>query len=520
MKTYMNEDKKWGKQILRKVLSVCVFLFMGSYVAWAEVWELRIMGHVYEFNDDTNTGRLLSIEDKSLTSTFVIKSITHIEHPNGAYYVTSIADDCFVGCDKLEEVSIPESVLTLGDRCFANCTCLKTITIHKDMRHLGRDCFAGCSSLSSVDIQSEKLEGIPEGCFNGCTNLQQMIIRMKNPPVAILSKAGLDQFAGAKPMTYLYVPQESADAYKESSLWKCWENIIPTDFEAMDELESKQLKELSDGRFVDSNANHNNSHYYSLNHENLTATFLQARPNNTGKADWFECLFNITIPEFVYYNHQVYTVTALGDGCFRDCIYLSEVNIPSTVKDLGSFCFTFSMPAVSLVLPEGVKTLGAGCFLESYIRKIDLPASLTSLGRRCFAESIQLESVSLRSGNISTISQGCFDSCHRLSEFICYANQVPTLEYDGEKSPFYGTRASEGTLYVQKDLVDAYKATEGWNDWKNVLPIDAYGQLDGIDNMTRNVKDDADIYDLQGRKVTTPKKNGIYIKNGKKFVVH
>ena len=48
MKTYMNEDKKWGKQILRKVLSVCVFLFMGSYVAWAEVWELRIMGHVYE----------------------------------------------------------------------------------------------------------------------------------------------------------------------------------------------------------------------------------------------------------------------------------------------------------------------------------------------------------------------------------------------------------------------------------------------------------------------------------------
>ena len=67
MKTYMNEDKKWGKQILRKVLSVCVFLFMGSYVAWAEVWELRIMGHVYEFNDDTNTGRLLSIEDNSLS---------------------------------------------------------------------------------------------------------------------------------------------------------------------------------------------------------------------------------------------------------------------------------------------------------------------------------------------------------------------------------------------------------------------------------------------------------------------
>ena len=29
-----------------------------------------------------------------------------------------------------------------------------------------------------------------------------------------------------------------------------------------------------------------------------------------------------------------------------------------------------------------------------------------------------------------------------------------------------------------------------------------------------------EIYDLQGRKVTTPQKNGLYIKNGKKFVVH
>jgi len=333
-KTYMNKDKKRGEQILRKVLSVCVFLFMGSYVAWAETIELRIMGHVYLFDEDTMTGQLVSIEDKSLTETFVIESFR-------AMKVTSIADECFVDCNNLESVSLPDCIITMGNRCFAGCTSLKTITIPKSLERIGKDCFAGCTALRSVEIKSEKLESIPEGCFNGCTNLQQMMIRMKNPPMAVLSDSGLDQFAGAKPMTYLYVPQESADAYKESSLWKCWENIIPTDFEAMDELEAKQLGKLSDGRFVESNASHNNSHYYSLNHENLTATFLQARPNDTGKAYWYECLHQITIPEYVYYNHYVYTVSSLGDECFANCIYLKEVNIPSTVKDFGKYCFEY-----------------------------------------------------------------------------------------------------------------------------------------------------------------------------------
>ena len=518
MKTYDNDKKKKGGHVLKSMFAVCAFLFMSCNVAWAEVWEYRIMGHVYEFNDDTKTGRLLSIEDKSLINTFVIESITHIEHPNGAYYVTGIADDCFVGCDKLEEVSIPESVLTLGDRCFAGCSSLKTISLHKSFEKLGKECFKGCTSLSSVEIKSEKMEGLPEGCFNGCTSLRQMIIRMKTPPVAVLSESGLDQFAGAGLMTSLYVPKESADAYKESSLWSQWETIIPTDFAAMDNYETKALKKLGDGRFVENNAEHGNSHYYSLDHENLAATFLNARPNQTGKGEWYEYLHQVTIPEFVLYDHKVYTVSAMGDGCFRDCWYLNEVNIPMTVKELGRGCFTFSMPSASLVLPEGVTTLGAGCFQETYISKIDLPASLAFLGSRCFAESSQLTSVILRSGDLSTISLGCFESCYQLSELVCYANEVPKLEYDGDNSPFYGTKASEGKLYVQKDLVEAYKATPGWNEWKEILPIDAYGSADGIPMVEGEKNADAAIYDLQGRKVQTPQRSGLYIQGGRKFI--
>lgn len=41
---------------------------------------------------------------------------------------------------------------------------------------------------------------------------------------------------------------------------------------------------------------------------------------------------------------------------------------------------------------------------------------------------------------------------------------------------------------------------------------------DAISSIPSTRKDDETIYDLQGRRVTTPQKNGLYIKNGKKYV--
>lgn len=513
MKTRKNDNQDWGRRIPMTVFFVCMFLFTFVTSSWGDARRDTLINIIYEISEGSATAQIVGVVDKSWTEMYMVESIDY-------HYVTSIADGSFAGCDKLESFSLSKFVTSLGDRCFADCSSLKSFQVTQYVESIGKECFKGCTSLSSVEIRSEKMEGLPEGCFNDCTSLQQMIIRIKNPPAAILSESGLDQFAGASPLTSLYVPKESVDAYRESSLWSQWETIIATDFAAMDNYEEKALRKLSDGRFVENNAEHGNSHYYSLDHENLTASFLSVRPKQTGKGEWYESLFYVTIPEYVLYDHKIYTVKALGDGCFRDCVYLKEVNIPSTVTEFGKNCFTFSMPSAALTLPEGVTTLGNGCFLESYISKIDLPASLTSLGSRCFAESINLSSVILRSGDISTVSMGCFESCNRLSEFVCYANQVPMLEYDGDNSPFYGTMASEGKLYVQKDLVEAYKATPGWNEWKEILPIDAYGSTNGIATVEGEKKADAVIYDLQGRRVQTPQKNGLYIKNGKKFVVH
>lgn len=79
--------------------------------------------------------------------------------------------------------------------------------------------------------------------------------------------------------------------------------------------------------------------------------------------------------------------------------------------------------------------------------------------------------------------------------------------------------------YIRMGYVDSMERIEEWIDTRFEL-IDSYlGYMEDVSilafaNEECNASDCAGIYDLQGRKVTTPKKTGIYIKNGKKFVGH
>jgi arabinan endo-1,5-alpha-L-arabinosidase len=46
------------------------------------------------------------------------------------------------------------------------------------------------------------------------------------------------------------------------------------------------------------------------------------------------------------------------------------------------------------------------------------------------------------------------------------------------------------------------------------------GPTAGISNITNDARQDGPIYDLQGRRVNSTSQKGIYIRNGKKFIVH
>lgn len=73
-------------------------------------------------------------------------------------------------------------------------------------------------------------------------------------------------------------------------------------------------------------------------------------------------------------------IEVLGKGCFFDCKELTEVILPSTLKEIKGFAFERCTSLKELKLPYGFQKLSDNEFADSYIEKIYLPMSIVDTG--------------------------------------------------------------------------------------------------------------------------------------------
>jgi hypothetical protein len=65
----------------------------------------------------------------------------------------------FQNCVSLEEIVIPDSIVTLNNRMFLDCVDLKTIKLPKNLQSIGFSAFEGCTSLENIELP-ETVSGI------------------------------------------------------------------------------------------------------------------------------------------------------------------------------------------------------------------------------------------------------------------------------------------------------------------------------------------------------------------------
>ena len=172
---------------------------------------------------------------------------------------------------------------------------------------------------------------------------------------------------------------------------------------------------------------------------------------------------DITILGSFTVDGQEYTVTHIGDLAFYGC---SEIT--------------------SVTLPESLLSIGGRSFVGCYFTNVEIPKSVTSIGEWAFEESKL----------VSVIS-------HIEEPFITYG---------------FGIYNSKATLYVPKGCEAKYSATKGWNIFAKIVEMDTTGIQSPRSNGQEHTKES--IYDLQGRRIQPEALHkGIYIQNGKKFVV-
>ena len=70
----------------------------------------------------------------------------------GLSNIEYIGKEAFMGCESLQDITIPSSATYIGDGAFSGCESLQSITIPNSVKSIGNRTFYFCESLQSVTI--------------------------------------------------------------------------------------------------------------------------------------------------------------------------------------------------------------------------------------------------------------------------------------------------------------------------------------------------------------------------------
>lgn len=131
----------------------------------------------------------------------------------------------------------------------------------------------------------------------------------------------------------------------------------------------------------------------------------------------------LTVPDTV----DGMVVTAISDGCFRDCDRLTTVILPETVTIIGDNAFT-------------------GC---DALRGVYIPNGVLSIGEDALAECPKLEAVCFPA-SVMEIGEGCLDDCASLHYIFYDGTYAQWRElYDGTFKTGVQLHTNDGTYYAQ-----------------------------------------------------------------------
>ena len=110
-------------------------------------------------------------------------------------------------------------------------------------------------------------------------------------------------------------------------------------------------------------------------------------------------------------------VAHIGNGAFRACRLITEVEFPDTVVSIGDHSFDSCTNLVQAVLPDSLASLGSYAF--SFCGKLEIiaiPDGMTAIPDAAFNQCGSLSSVAIPK-TVTAIGEGAFAGCRSLAAF-------------------------------------------------------------------------------------------------------
>ena len=168
--------------------------------------------------------------------------------------VKNIGNKAFRNCVKLTSVEIPSSVTSIGDDAFSGCYNLTSVEIPNFVTSIGNWAFEDCQLITSIEIPSS-VTSIGDWAFNKCYRLNSVTFKGSTPPE-------LGRGAFLSWTITLHVPANSREVYENA--FKSVEVVNIKEFLSMTDNEAYTRESDLEGVDVSYTRNFNNVKWQAL----------------------------------------------------------------------------------------------------------------------------------------------------------------------------------------------------------------------------------------------------------------
>lgn len=302
--------------------------------------------------------------------------------------ITSVSGFC--SCYELQEVSLPEGLISIGKLTFMDCQKLQEIRLPKSLKTLGEGTFASCFALTEIEFP-EGLETIGDGVLVHCLSLTSVVIP------ASVTEMGDRPFSGDWALKTVEI-KGNVPRLSNYSFHEC---------DALQEvLITGSVGTIGDDAFKEL--------------DSLERVQIAGGLKTIGKRAFWLCdnLTTVSLPD---------GVTSIGEEAFKECSSLTTINLPNSITTIGANAFNGTKLTGPLNIPSSLVSLGDNAFhgCSGLTGTLVFPGAMENISTNVFAGCSGIEEIILPRG-VLTIGAGAFNNCSGVQR-LWLTNSIKTI---------------------------------------------------------------------------------------------
>lgn len=328
---------------------------------------------------------------------------TNLEEVETAGYINKVGESTFEGCVNLSKINFGENLDEIGKRAFKGCESLKNITLGYSVYTIGDYAFQDMTSLEVVTIPytvDGMGTGIGKGIFTGCSNLKEITLGYLGKGVSETKTLGYYFEYVEDTENFTETIQNNVRYYLPNSLEKVTVisgGIIASAFE-----NCNNIKEISvtDGLLGIPS-------YAFFNCESLTTLSIGDSYRTVGDYAFSGCKkLMISINN---------TVTQIGEGAYKDCLYLQSVDLSTYITQIKDHTFEGCINLAITTVPDAITKIGdyafSGC---KSMNSFTIPSGVKNIGSFAFKDCTRFQTFSFPQ-TVETIGEGALSGCYNIT---------------------------------------------------------------------------------------------------------